>query len=384
MLNRPVLLLTATVAIIGSNSLVLSPIAGAVAASFAGVEPAGVMIASAIYGLGTAVSALILAPRADRIGAERVLLWAVTAVIVGLLASAIAPALWVLCAAQGIAGLAAGAALPAAYGLSPQVAPKGCESETLGIVLTGWTLSMVAGVSLSALLADFLHWRAVFVSLAAVAMVVAILLSRTRDWGQRAPAAAETSPLTALRVPGITGALIVCAAYMTAFYGLYSYLGVHVQDRLGHSTAMAGLATLAYGVGFGIAVPLDRLIDRYGARRMAMPVFAGLLLTYAALAATTSSLTGLVTLCLIWGLANHLGLNLIIGRLAALDPGQRGAIMGLYSAVTYVCVFMGAVAYRPIYDQAGLTACAALSALLILLAIGDAILSRRPQTEGAG
>src|SRR3990170_4569682 len=94
-------LLTGCIAVIGSNSLVLGPIAPAVAASFATSVPA-VMIASAA------------------------------------------------------------------------IAPPGRESGTIGVVLTGWTLSMVAGVSLSAVLADLLHWRAVF---AAVAVLAALALT---------------------------------------------------------------------------------------------------------------------------------------------------------------------------------------------------------------
>jgi DHA1 family inner membrane transport protein len=41
-----------------------------------------------------------------------------------------------------------------------------------------------------------------------------------------------TSPLTALRVPGVPGVLINVAAFMTAFYGLYSYLGPHISETL--------------------------------------------------------------------------------------------------------------------------------------------------------
>ena len=383
MLTRPVLLLTASVGIIGANSLVLSPIAGAVASSFAAVDSAGVMVAAAAYGLGTAISALGLAPIADRIGAERALLRAMAGLIAALAVSALAPALWALCAAQAGAGLAAGTALPAIYSLSAQVAPKGQESETLGVVLTGWTLSMVVGVSLSAVLADLVHWRGVFVVLALLAAAVAAMLRRADNWGARAPAAGTTSPLTALRVPGIGRALLACAAYMVAFYGLYTYLGAHFQDALGQSTAVAGLAPMAYGVGFGIAVPLDRLIDRHGPSLVSVPVFAALALVYGAIAAVPSSAAALVGLCLAWGVANHLGLNLIVGRLTALDPSQRGAIMGLYSAVTYLCVFGGALLYRPVFDGFGLAACALLSAACILVAIGDAVGLRRVRRSRA-
>ena len=110
---RSVLLLTAAVGIVGSNSLVLGPIAGAVANAFDGTSASEVMTAGAAYGIATALSALALAPQADRIGAARVLVLALAALLVALLASALAPNVPALTAAQALAGLAGGAALPA-------------------------------------------------------------------------------------------------------------------------------------------------------------------------------------------------------------------------------------------------------------------------------
>jgi len=371
--TRNVLLLTGSIAAIGANALVLSPIAGAVAGSFDGVDAPGVMTAMAVYGLATAAGALLLAPAIDRIGAGRALLRALLLLVVALALSAAAPSLALLCLAQGLAGLAAGTALPAVYALSAQVAPKGRESETLGLVLTGWTLSLVAGVSLSALVADLAHWRAVFAALSLAAAGLALALARVREPGALPAAGRPSTPLTALRVPGIGAALLAVASYMTAFYGLYAYLGAHLGGALGVSTGLIGLAPLAYGLGFGIALPLDRLIDRHGAPAAAPLAFAALALVYLALAASADSAVLLTALALAWGLANHLGLNLIVGRLTALDPRQRGTVMGLYSAVTYLAVTLGALAYRPVFEQLGFAACALLSAACIAPALAAAL-----------
>lgn len=380
MIARNVLLLTGSIAVIGANSLVLSPIAASVARSFAGVDAAGVMTAAAVYGLATAFSALTLAARVDRIGAERALLWALLVLVVALTGAALAPSLALLCLAQGLAGLAAGIALPAVYTLTAQVAEKGRESETLGIVLTGWTLSLVAGVSLSALLADVLHWRGVFAGLALLAVGLALGVMRRRDWGEAVRGAEATSPLTALRVPGIAAALMNVAAYMTAFYGLYNYLGSHLGGALQLPTAFAGLATFAYGTGFGMAALLGRLVDRCGMALASIGAFISLALVYLGLAISADVPTVLLALCVVWGLANHVGLNLIVRRLTELDPRQRGAIMGLYSAITYLCVFVGALAYRPLFEQFGFAACALVSAGCIAPALGWALGFRRWRT----
>jgi predicted MFS family arabinose efflux permease len=338
------------------------------------------MKAAAAYGFATAISALTLAPILDRIGQRVGLLHSLFALMLGLAISALAPNLLVLCVAQMLAGLAAGCALPAVYALSGQVAEKGRESQTLGIVLTGWTVSLVLGVSLAAVVADFAHWRVVFGVLALAAGCLAVEVGRSPGWGLPVPGARPSSPLTALRVRGIAPALLTVAAYMTAFYGLYTYLGPHLTGVLRLSTTSAGLAPAAYGLGFGLAAFLDRLLDRYGAATVAPLVFLILGLIYGALAAASTAAPGLIALCVVWGIANHVGLNLIVGRLTALDPAQQGAIMGLYSAVTYLTVSAGALLYRPLFEHLGFGSCALASALCIAPVLTMSLLQVRRKT----
>ncbi|MER9067170.1 MFS transporter [Mesorhizobium sp. M0902] len=362
--------LTGCIAVIGSNSLVLGPIAPAVAASFGTSVPA-VMIASAAFGLGTSASALFLARYIDRLGARRMLQGALLLLAIALVASAAAPTVTALVAAQLLAGIAAGVAMPAIYASSAAIAPPGRESGTIGVVLTGWTLSMVAGVSLSAVLADLVHWRAVFAAVAVLAALALASLALTSLSDVRKSGPAPT-PLGALSVPGIVPLLVACAAFMTAFYGVYGYLGDHLHNGLGRPVSANGLAALAYGAGFGAAALLDGVIDRLGARRV-MP-FAYLLVAvvYVVIAAASSSFHLTIAVIAVWGLANHFGLNVLVMRLSALDPARRGTIMGLNSAVTYLAVFVGTTAFGPLYSTFGFAASAVIAALLMLIAAAAA------------
>ncbi|MDG4880695.1 MFS transporter [Mesorhizobium sp. WSM4884] len=363
-------LLTGCISVIGSNSLVLGPIAPAVAASFGASVPA-VMTAAAAFGLGTSASALFLARYIDRIGARRMLQGALLLLALALVASALAPAVTALVAAQLVAGIAAGVAMPAIYASSAAIAPPGRESGTIGVVLTGWTLSMVAGVSLSAVLADLIHWRAVFAAVALMAgtAVAGLTMSSLRDVRKSGPA---PSPLGALAVPGILPLLVACGAFMTAFYGVYGYLGDHLHRDLGEPVSANGLAAIAYGLGFGAAALLDGVIDRLGARRV-MP-FAYLLVAavYVAMALASGGFGLLMGTIAVWGLANHFGLNVLVMRLTALDPARRGTIMGLNSAVTYLAVTVGTAGFGPLYTDLGFANCALIAALLMLVAASAA------------
>jgi predicted MFS family arabinose efflux permease len=368
------------IGLIGANSLALGPIAPRVAESFSSGVPA-VMAASAAFGIGTAASALLLAGLIDRFDAGRVLRLALLAFLAALAASAAAPVLAAFVGAQLLAGLAAGVALPAIYTLAALAAPPGRESDTLGVVLFGWTLSMVAGVSLSAVIADMVGWRMVYAIV--VAAGLAAMAGTTKlTAGGNATGRAAPSPLSALRVPGILPLLIACAAFMASFYGVYGYVGDHLGRALGLPVSAGGLLALCYGLGFGATTFLDRWIDRLGPARLLPAFFLAVGGVYLAMTVAAASYIALLGVVFLWGMANHAGLNVLIQRLAALDPGRRGAIMGLNSGVTYLALFAGTAGFGPLYARAGFPALAGLAVALMLVAALAATLAPRAALMG--
>ncbi|MEM8979557.1 MAG: MFS transporter [Pseudomonadota bacterium] len=352
-------------AIVGANALALSPLISEVAQDLSLMDATDVLRAAAGFGIGTMTSALLLAPQADRVGAANALQAALAGLMIGFALCALAPQLWVLILGQTLAGLASGLALPSAYAITAQIAPKGAEARTMGRVLTGWTLAMVFGVTLSALLADIVHWRAVFAVLSVFSAGLWAVLARANLPNTKTGVA--SSPLKALKVPGIWRALFVQGCFMTTFYGTYNFLGAHVTQALGFSTMAAALPVLGYGLGFGASVILDPLIDKWGYGRMAPMIFAAISLCLIGVAILEQSLVWLTIAFGLWGLVNHAGLTLITGRLTALDLAQRGAILGLNSAVTYACVTFATLLFTPIYAWGGFALCALVAAGIISL-----------------
>src|SRR5690349_20458121 len=99
---------------------------------------------------------------------------------------------------------------------------------------------MVAGVSLSAVLAELVHWRAVFVAIAALALAAITMLSFGKYREVRTTESAPL-PLEALKIRGTLPLLIACGAFMAAFYGMYGYLGDHLHHSLGQPVSANGL-----------------------------------------------------------------------------------------------------------------------------------------------
>ncbi|TQV79383.1 MFS transporter [Denitrobaculum tricleocarpae] len=359
----------AVVATVGSNSLLLSPILTDVSRGLA-TTPATAARAIAAYGGATAFSALALAPLIDRCGNRTMLLRGLFALFLGIGLSAAAQSWEMLSISQALAGLGAGVVLPATYALATKTAPKGEEARVLGRVLTGWSVSLVLGVPISALIADALGWRACFIALALLALAASAGL---RAIPKDRPQTSETriSYARSLRdamTLEILLLLAICFSFMTAFYGVYPFVGDHVRSLLGTSTSFAGLFALAYGVGFGAASLADGWLDRGDPRRLFPLVLFVIGLAYAGVAPASHDRFALMAICLIWGFLNHFGLNILVLLLSSAAGEARGAVLGLNSAITYMGALAGAALLGPAYENAGLTSPALIAAGVVFAA----------------
>ena len=378
------LVLLGIVACVGSNSLLLSPILTDVSES---LQTTAATTARAIAGYGgaTALSALVLAPMIDRFGSRKMLLRGLTALTAGVGFSAAADDWFMLTLAQALAGLGAGVVLPATYALATKSAPKGQEARLLGRVLTGWSISMVLGVPAAALIADLLGWRACFIALSLISLAsLAGLLRVPEDTPDKTNV--EGPYLRRLRKHftwRVALLLIICFAYMIAFYGVYPFIGDHVRRNLGASTSFAGLFALAYGLGFGAASLADGLLDRFQPAKLFPVALLAIGASYAALAPSTGDAGLMLGICLLWGFLNHFGLNILVLLLSSAAGAARGAILGINSAVTYLGVLCGAALFGPLYEGAGLEiiALAAAGALLIAALLASSLWLREASLE---
>ena len=371
------------VAVVGSNSLSLGPIAPAVAVDLqTSVET--VMIASAGFGFGTAVGALLLARWVDYFGPVIVLRISFTILLVAMLGCALSPSIPVLVISQIVSGVAAGVALPAVYSRAGQIAPAGHESRVLGMVLVGWTISMVAGVSLAALIAGAIGWRSVYFFLTLLSLLVMISVFFMRERGARSEVNANgrvaPSPLRALAVPDVPHYLILVALYMVAFYACYAFIGDHVVSVLQRPVGDNGGIAISYGLGFGLAAFADGLLDRLGNRRAA-PLTLFMLVFVYLLLSIPMNFGALLGVCFLWGLFNHLGVNVLIAALSAADVEQRGTVLGLYSGVTYLCMSLATLAAGFIYPSAGWHALTLSAMCMCALAAALAVRQNRSLTS---
>ena len=405
--NNPVVWsLTVSVAIVGSNSLALGPIAPDIARDLQ-TDLASILQASAAFGGGTAVSAFFLAKYIDHVGIKAGLCTALLVLTLAFIGTAISMSAWHLVLAQFVAGIAAGVALPACYSGAAVIAPPEQSSRVLGIVLTGWTISLVMGVTLSTLIADSIHWRSVYALFAIVAASITFY-NVVASLPGKPPAQNTISMLSAFAIKGVPSLLLQVACYMTAFYGVYNLVGDHVVSTLNYSLSTNALVALSYGIGFGLATLFDPVIDslipadgsenkvpatttaqserppppapkmRITFKRSSITAMAlmALALLYFTLAIASASLATLIIVTGVWGMLNHIGLNILIASLNATNTRHRGAVLGLYSGITYVCMSIGTVIFSSIYQWGDFWLLCLVGSALCLLGTLVAVLWR--------
>ncbi len=361
----------ASVALVGANGLLLSPVLTDIAGGF-GV-PVGVAgRALAAYSAGTALTAIWLGRSLDGFGLSRALALAMVLVGLAQLGSALAGGWGTLALFQGLAGAGAGVALPAVYGITAQVSPPGQEARTMSRVIFGWSLAMVAAVPLGAFLADILGWRAMLGLTGAVAIVAAGLNWFFLPSSGRRSVHLRMGRFAPLALPQGWQQYLITLLFMMAFYGVYAYLGDQARSRFGVSASAAGLNALTYGAGFGLAVFGAGLVDRAG-RARALPV--ALTLTGSLLASLwlPPAFPLFLAMIFLWGFLNHFILNMIVVGLNALAPEHRGAVMGLYSSVTYTGATLGVLLMGALYEGAGFMAVALCAAAFNFAALGLAL-----------
>ena len=363
------------ISIVGCNSLALSPILSDLSHAF-DEAPSLVARAAGAYGGATAFASFFLARYSENIGLRKMLMLGCIFLCMGVGSCALASNWIMLTVSQTIAGLAAGIMIPAIYSMASAIAPKGRESVYVGRVITGWSLAMVFGIPLAALIADFWGWRYSYIIMATISLCSLIGFSRLPAH-KRLHKTKSLSARQVMKIPHVLVVLIMCLLFMFSFYGVYIFIGDYARSTLSVSATSAGLLVMSYGLGFALAAVGDPLIDKIGPRRSIKYVLFIIALVYASMFVLTSALIPLILVCCIWGFANHFGLSCILVILNTSDPENKAAIMGVYTAITYIATLLATLLFGYLYRHFEFNSLIFLAMMSCLLAGSLAIIKLR-------
>jgi len=386
-LGRPIALLSAAAFVSVASMRVADPLLPQVAHEF-GVSAGEASVIATAFALAYGLCQLIWGALGDRFGKYR-LVSAMTLVS----ALTAASAAWAgSLAALGIARLAAGATaaaiVPLGMAFVGDHVPYQGRQAVLARFLTGTIFGLVGGQVLGGVVGELVGWRAVFLLLGALFLLVgALLVVELRS--SRVPAPVLTgsiSPAALLRgyalLFGRSWARVVLATVFVEgflFYGAFTFIGAYLRARFGLDYAMVGLVLGCFGLGGLVyALTVRRLMDTLGEQGLALG--GGAILTLGYLVVAGGSLAWMAPAIAALGLGMHMLHATLQTNATQMAPEARGLAVSTFANALFMGQAVGVwlagpavdgVGFAPVFVAMGL-------ALTVLGAIFAALLARRP------
>ncbi|MDP1911259.1 MAG: MFS transporter, partial [Hyphomicrobium sp.] len=295
------------------------------------------------YGLAQ----LFFGPLGDRYGKYRVIAWATAACAFTSVLCGLAPGFDALRLARVLAGATAAAVIPLSMAWIGDVVAYHQRQALIARFLLGQILGTAFGQSVAGVLAEHFGWRAIFVVLAALYLIVGALLLLELRRNPITRSAAGDATVTILsglaRMAGLLALPWVRIVVGTVFlegmmmFGSIAFIPAHLQLRFSLGPAASGAMVGAYAVG-GVAYALSARRFVAGLGEPGLAVGGGLVLAagYLALAYAPLAWVSVPGIVLI-GVGFYMLHNTLQVNATQMAPEARGSAVSLFA----LCLFTG-------------------------------------------
>ncbi|NJD28116.1 MAG: MFS transporter [Chloroflexi bacterium] len=161
--------LVLTITLVAAEALAVSAAMPIVARDLGGAELYGLVFSA--FMVGSLLGIVFAGERIDRQGVVFPFVAGLGLFALGLLVAGLAPTMEVLIGARFVQGLGGGAIPPVAYVAIGRSLPERLRPQMFAILSTAWVLPGVFGPGIGGAVAEFLHWRLVFLGLLPLVVV---------------------------------------------------------------------------------------------------------------------------------------------------------------------------------------------------------------------
>ncbi|MCT2590297.1 MFS transporter [Streptomyces sp. N2-109] len=298
-----------TTFVIGTDDFVIAGLLPQIAEDLQVSEAAAGQLVT-VFSVTYAVAAPVLAVLTARLPRKALVVGGLVVFAVANVATALAPGYGLLMVMRVVAALVAASLTPAVFALAGRLSAPERIGRSIGTVAAGLTVSLFVGVPLGTLVGDAFGWRATFL---AVALLTVVVAAAAACFLPRLSGATEATVAQKLRILS-RPALLMCVAgtVLGASSGLmiYTYIAPVTENLTGKNGAVLALFIAVIGVAGAVGTFAGgRLTDSWGADKALLATFTGLVVATAGLAligttAQQDAPVWLVALALaLWGFA---------------------------------------------------------------------------------
>lgn len=329
-----------TLFIIGTDLFVISPLLPFIAKEYE-ITPAAAGWIVTVFSLIYAISAPFFGWLSDHKGRRLFIVSGLLSFCLSNFLTAISSTFTMLIISRIFAGLSVASITPLVYAIISDIALPERRGTWLSVVVSGHLMALWAGAPIGTLLEQFLGWRSVFISLAAIAFFLSIL--NFKVWASTSKAHLAEK-LTKGRPIKIIFAVSATTFWAIAMYALYVFLGTGLVLYNHFSSDELTTSITAYGMGAVIgSLSSGRVTDKIGARMVSIFSTAMLMGILVLLGIFFSSETLVYFLLFLWALVGYTSFTSYQARLAENFPETRGMALALNNTALYIGITLGSI-----------------------------------------
>jgi predicted MFS family arabinose efflux permease len=311
-----------------------------------GISTAHIGYLGGSYTFAAAIAGVLGAGFLDRFDRRKALAVAMLGLAIGTALGGLAQGMYSLLIARLIAGAFGGPATAIALAIVSDVVPPERRGRAMGTVMTAFSVSSILGVPAGLEIARQFGWRAPFISVAALSLVVSSLViyalpSLRGHMGRSSRVAGAPSLFDALAVTSLVGTALT----MVGVFAVVPNISAFLQNNLGFPRERLGLIYMIGGVTTFLATRrIGMLVDRFGATK---PIIIGTVMFAVALylgfidPVHVKWVIVIFPLLMLAGSARGVPMNALSSRVPR--PEQRARFMSAQSAVQHLASSIGAL-----------------------------------------
>ncbi|MFJ4210410.1 MFS transporter [Paenarthrobacter sp. NPDC089675] len=308
-----------------------------------GVDESAVGSLTAAYAAIIVITALPLSRLlGGRVPRKTLLIGTVLAFALSNVLLAMSPNLAVAVVARLLGGIAHGMLWSSMAPYVARIVPAHSVGKSMAVVFSGTSIALAVGAPIGTLMGTVLTWRASFVVLAGVGVLLAglalWLLPAAHDPGShKAP-----SIRAALKLPGVIAVATAWPLLLLAHFTLFTYIAPFLLAS-GLPEALTGISLSVVGVSGLVGIWIAGLTADSHPRRSVITAVGLLLLAFALLPFLGTTTPGMFALMVVWGVS--FGAMGIYNQAAILRAGgeHKDAANGLTVVTIQVGIAVGAV-----------------------------------------
>jgi len=345
MTGRAVLLLSLAAFASAASLRATDPLLALIAREYA-VTPGDAASVITAFALSYGLFQLVHGPIGDRYGKYRMVTVATGASALTMVGCALAPGVDALVAARFVSGIAVGALIPLSMAWIGDAVPYAQRQTAIARYLVGQMLGVAFGASAAGLLGAAFGWRAIFVLLALLFVVIALLLAReaaarpaltARPAGEASLGAAFVRMAGLIKRPWVRVMLVTVALEGALANGAFAFVAWDLHDRHGVSLGASGVFIAAFPAGGLVyAAVAGRVVPALGERGLVAAGGTILALGYVGLIVAPAAALVAPSLVAV-GIGLYMLHNTLQVHATQMAPEARGAAVALFA----FCLFTG-------------------------------------------